>query len=72
MDSVNGQGDDVAAALKAAMAARGCSSCGRTFANAASHAIGHDGGRCLPDGAYGQLIQIDGAVWDEAWRHPQK
>lgn len=57
-------------AVEAASAAAGCSACGRTFANAASVAVHRDGGRCLPDGAYGQLVSVDG-VWDEAWRHPQ-
>jgi len=57
-------------AIEAASSAQGCRSCGRTFANAASHAIHRDGGQCLPDTAYGQLVQVDG-VWDSAWRHPE-
>jgi hypothetical protein len=57
-------------AIEAASAAQGCGACGRTFASAASHAIHRDGGRCLPDGCFGQLVQVSG-VWDEAWRHPE-
>lgn len=59
-----------AEAVKAASAAQGCSSCGRTFANAAAFAIHQDRGQCLGDTAHGQLISVDG-VWDEAWRHPE-
>jgi len=57
-------------AVKAAAAPVGCGKCGRTFANIAAHQIGHEGGQCQNDTAFGQLVLVDGAVWDEAWRHP--
>lgn len=57
-------------AIEAASAPQGCSRCGRLFETPAAHTIGHEGGRCLPDTAYGQLVLIDGAVWAEAWRYP--
>lgn len=58
-------------AIEAASAPVGCGHCGRTFANNAAHAIHRDArAGCLPDGAFGQLVLVDGAVWDEAWRHP--
>jgi hypothetical protein len=57
-------------AIQLASAAQGCGKCGRTLANAAAFAVHRDDGRCLPDGAYGQLVQVDG-VWDSAWRHPE-
>ena len=57
------------AAVEAAQRPVGCGKCGRTFANQASHTIHAEHGRCLPDGCFGQLVNVDG-VWDEAWRHP--
>ncbi len=57
-------------AIEAASAPQGCGSCGRTFANAAAHMVHTDRGVCLPDGAHGQLVNVDG-VWDSAWRHPE-
>jgi len=56
-------------AVEAASSPIGCRECGRTLANLASMTVHQDQGRCLPDGAYGQLVSVDG-VWDEAWRHP--
>ena len=51
-----------AAALEAASAARGCSSCGRTFGSPGAHAVAHDG-RCLPDHVIeSALVEISG-VW---------
>jgi hypothetical protein len=50
-----------------------CTGCGRRFEGRGAYALGHDGGRCLPDGAFGQLVRLrrDGGVWATAWRHPE-
>jgi hypothetical protein len=56
-------------AIEAASAPVGCGHCGRTFANNAAYTVHQDRGRCLPDGAHGQLVNVDGA-WCSAWRYP--
>lgn len=53
--------------------ARGCSRCGGVYGSSAAYTIhlesGREGSRCLPDGAHGQLVQVDG-VWCEWWQYP--
>jgi hypothetical protein len=61
-------------ALQQAQAPQGCAACGRVFADAAAFAIHYDQqypGGCLPDGAMGQLVSVDG-VWAEVWRYPDR
>jgi len=48
-----------------------CSSCGRIFEGEAAHVIGHEDGRCLPDGAYGQLVRLKDGRWGQRYRHPE-
>jgi hypothetical protein len=48
-------------AVEEALRPRGCPLCGMTFGSAAAFTVAHDG-RCLPPGAYGQLVEVDG-VW---------
>jgi hypothetical protein len=48
-----------------------CTSCSRRFAGQAAFQVHHDNGRCLPDGAYGQLVQLRDGRWSEWWRHPE-
>ena len=48
------------AAIAAASAPKSCTGCGRLFIGSA-FAVHRDDGRCLPAGAYGQLVQADGA-----------
>jgi hypothetical protein len=48
-----------------------CTACGRTFEGHAAYQVHHDGGRCLPDGACGQLVQLRDGRWAERWRHPE-
>ena len=54
-----------AEAIEAATRPRGCPACGLTFGSAAAFTVAHDPhwpGGCLPPGAAGQLVDIDG-VW---------
>ena len=53
--------DDLQEMIDRLSAPRSCA-CGRTMANAAAFTVHQDAGRCLPDGAYGQLVDVDG-VW---------
>ncbi len=72
-EAIDGQGDEaraIDAAIAAASAPQGCGACGRTFARQSAYDVHRDDGRCLPDGARGQLVQVDG-IWDSAWRHPE-
>jgi hypothetical protein len=48
-----------------------CTSCSRRFEGLAAFQIHADGGRCLPDGAFGQLVQLKDGRWAERWRHPE-
>lgn len=53
-------------AIEEAMRPVGCRACGRTFgSNSAyiTHFEAGEGSRCLPDGAYGQLVEVSGGVW---------
>lgn len=54
--------NDLAATIAELSRPRSCASCGRLMADAAAYTIHADRGRCLPDGAHGQLVQVDG-VW---------
>ncbi len=49
-------------AVEAASAARGCSSCGRTFGSPGAFAIAHDG-RCLPDHMIESMLTEISGVW---------
>lgn len=48
-----------------------CTSCGRRFEGLAAYQVHADRGRCLPDGAHGQLVQLPDGRWAERWRHPE-
>jgi len=48
-----------------------CTACGREFEGVAAFTVHADAGRCLPDGAHGQLVQLPGGRWAERWRHPE-
>jgi hypothetical protein len=50
-----------AAAIAEALSPRTCPGCSQQFAGAALTV--HRDGRCLPDGAYGQLVQRRDGVW---------
>ena len=59
-EAVDGQGDEaraIDAAIAAASAPRAALGCGRTFARQSAYDVHRDDGRCLPDGARGQLVQ---------------
>jgi hypothetical protein len=47
-----------------------CTGCGRRFEGLAAFQV-HADGRCLPDGAYGQLVRLPDGRWSERWRHPE-
>jgi hypothetical protein len=52
-------------AIEEAMRPQSCRSCGRTFGTMGAYYVHFEAGensRCLPDGAYGQLIEVSG-VW---------
>jgi hypothetical protein len=57
--------------MAAALADVPCSRCGRVFEGQAAHTIGHEHGRCLPDGAYGQLVKLRDGRWGQRWKHPE-
>lgn len=58
-------------ALAEAQKVIACASCSRRFDGQAAFQVHADAGRCLPDGAYGQLVQLRDGRWAEAWRHPE-
>lgn len=54
-----------AEALEQASKPRGCASCGLTFGSGTAYRVHRDAswpGGCLPPGAAGQLVDVDG-VW---------
>jgi hypothetical protein len=48
-----------------------CTACGRVFEGRAAFTVHRDYGQCLPDGAFGQLVQLPDKRWAERWRHPE-
>jgi hypothetical protein len=61
--------------VKEALSPRGCGRCGLTFGSAASWQVHFEDGpetsRCLPPGAFGQLIERDG-IWVLPWSDAAK
>lgn len=58
-------------ALAEALRTHECTGCGRRFEGLAAAQLHQDFGQCLPDGAYGQLVQLRDGRWAERWRHPE-
>lgn len=56
--------------LAAALADYRCDLCERVFAGLAAFQVHADYGRCLPDGACGQLVRLPDGRWAECWRFP--
>jgi len=63
--------DDLAELIAELSRPRSCADCGRLMADASAFTVHQDGGSCLPDGAYGQLVQVDG-VWHSRGTGPQR
>lgn len=51
---------DEARAIAEALMPRSCTACGLTFGSQSAYTVAHDRGGCLPAGAYGQLVEVDG------------
>jgi hypothetical protein len=61
-NAASNQTEADAAAIEAASAARGCSSCGRTFGSPGAYAQAHDG-RCLPVHMFESVLVEVSGVW---------
>ena len=57
-------------AVAGALRDLGCDRCGRVMEGEAAFTVHADDGRCLPDGACGQLVRLRDGRWGLAWRHP--